>query len=663
MQQKEIEKINKMANAVRFLSLDMITKAKSGHPGLPMGTAELTTTLFAKHLKFSPLYPKWENRDRFILSAGHGSALLYSLLYFNGYSDITLDDIKNFRSLGSKTAGHPEYGNLLGIETTTGPLGQGIATSVGIAIAEKVKQAKLSSQIIDNKVYVLAGDGCLMEGISEEAISLAGTLKLNNLIVIWDDNNITIDGNATIANTVDMKARFKANNWNIFEIKNAYDIDEIDSVLTLAKSSDKPAFIDAHTVIGKGYAPVENSASVHGTPLTEDQVIEAKKLANYPTTPFEIPSDVLEFWSEFATRNNETAKTWFDNVEKLDNDKKDFIKTISGSKETNIDKVFEELKEKFASEKYEKATRNANGAILEYITPYIKNLIGGTADLCGPTCVKTTHTKEITAQNFDGNFIHFGIREHEMSAAMNGLCLSGFKAFGSTFFTFLDYLKPALRLSALMHLAPVYVFTHDSFLIGEDGPTHQPIEHLASLRSMPNINVIRPADAIESVEAWQIAIAEKTKPTAIMFSRQSAPMVRDGNLSENMVAKGAYVISDFAPTGKHLMTIIATGTEVYTAIKVQKIIREKHGINSRVVSMPSMNLFDIQSDEYKESVIAPETITVSIEAGSTFGWSKYAEINIGIDTFGASAPAEDLRKHFGFTPEQIAEKIMSEISK
>lgn len=663
MQQKEIEKINKMANAVRFLSLDMITKAKSGHPGLPMGTAELATTLFAKHLKFSPLYPKWENRDRFILSAGHGSALLYSLLYFNGYSDITLDDIKNFRTLGSKTAGHPEYGNLLGIETTTGPLGQGIATSVGIAIAEKVKQAKLSPQIIDNKVYVLAGDGCLMEGISEEAISLAGTLKLNNLIVIWDDNNITIDGNATIANTVDMKARFKANNWNIFEIKNAYDIDEIDSVLTLAKSSDKPAFIDAHTVIGKGYAPVENSASVHGTPLTEDQVIEAKKLANYPTTPFEIPSEVLEFWSEFSTRNNETAKTWFDNVEKLDNDKKDFIKTISGSKETNIDKVFEELKEKFASEKYEKATRNANGAILEYITPYIKNLIGGTADLCGPTCVKTTHTKEITAQNFDGNFIHFGIREHEMSAAMNGLCLSGFKAFGSTFFTFLDYLKPALRLSALMHLAPVYVFTHDSFLIGEDGPTHQPIEHLASLRSMPNINVIRPADAIESVEAWQIAIAEKTKPTAIMFSRQSAPMVRDENLSENMVAKGAYVISDFAPTGEHLMTIIATGTEVYTAITVQKIIHEKHGINSRVVSMPSMNLFDIQSDEYKESVITPETITVSIEAGSTFGWSKYAEINIGIDTFGASAPAEDLRKHFGFTAEQIAEKIMSEISK
>lgn len=663
MQQKEIEKINKMANAVRFLSLDMITKAKSGHPGLPMGTAELATTLFAKHLKFSPLYPKWENRDRFILSAGHGSALLYSLLHFNGYSDITLDDIKNFRTLGSKTAGHPEYGNLLGIETTTGPLGQGIATSVGIAIAEKVKQAKLSPQIIDNKVYVLAGDGCLMEGISEEAISLAGTLKLNNLIVIWDDNNITIDGNATIANTVDMKARFKANNWNIFEIKNAYDIDEIDSVLTLAKSSDKPAFIDAHTVIGKGYTPVENSASVHGTPLTEDQVIEAKKLANYPTTPFEIPSEVLEFWSEFAIRNNETAKTWFDNVEKLDDDKKDFIKTISGSKKTNIDKVFEELKEKFASEKYEKATRNANGAILEYITPYIKNLIGGTADLCGPTCVKTTHTKEITAQNFDGNFIHFGIREHEMSAAMNGLCLSGFKAFGSTFFTFLDYLKPALRLSALMHLAPVYVFTHDSFLIGEDGPTHQPIEHLVSLRSMPNINVIRPADAIESVEAWQIAIAEKTKPTAIMFSRQSAPMVRDENLSENMVAKGAYVISDFAPTGEHLMTIIATGTEVYTAIKVQKIIREKHGINSRVVSMPSMNLFDIQSDEYKESVIAPETITVSIEAGSTFGWSKYAEINIGIDTFGASAPAEDLRKHFGFTPEQIAEKIMSEISK
>lgn len=661
MQQKEIEKLNNMANAVRFLSIDMITKAKSGHPGLPMGCAELATTLFAKHLKFSVNYPKWEARDRFILSAGHGSALLYSLLFLSGYKDISIEDIKNFRQLNSKTAGHPEYGFLDGIETTTGPLGQGIATSVGIAIAEKFKQTKLGSNIIDNKIYVLAGDGCLMEGVSEEAISLAGTLNLNNLIVLWDDNNITIDGNANIANSVNMKERFKANNWNIFEIKDGYNIEEIDSVLEMAKSSDKPVFIDVHTVIGHGYKPVENSASVHGSPLSEDQVYEAKTMANYPTTPFEIPSEILSSWNEIGHKFDNDAKIWNEKVEQLSSNKKEFLKLISKITTSNIDNIILSLKEKFVKDNFSKATRNANGIILEEIVPHIQNLIGGTADLSGPTVVKNKNTKDITKDNFEGNFIHYGIREHEMACAMNGLSLSGIKAFGSTFFTFFDYLKPALRLSALMKQGVVYVFTHDSFFIGEDGPTHQPIEHLASLRATPNVNVIRPADAIEATEAWQIAINENSKPTVLLFSRQSAPLLRTDATNENKTALGAYVISDFAKEKEKLMTIIATGTEVATAIEVQKILLQKHNINARVVSMPSMNLFENQSDEYKQNIIDDETITVSIEAGSTFGWSKYAEINIGLDTFGASAPAKDLQEKFGFTPEKIVEKIIAEI--
>ncbi len=661
MQQKEIEKINNMANAVRFLSIDMITKAKSGHPGLPMGCAELATTLFAKHLRFSVNYPKWENRDRFILSAGHGSALLYSLLYLSGYKDITIDDIKNFRQIGSKTAGHPEYRFLDGIETTTGPLGQGIATSVGIAIAEKIKKSKLGSDIIDNKIYVLAGDGCLMEGISEEAISLAGTLNLNNLIVLWDNNNITIDGNATIANKVDMKARFKANNWNVFEIKDGYNIEEIDSVIELAKSSNKPAFIDVHTVIGHGYKPVENSASVHGSPLSEEQIIEAKSSVNYPEIPFEIPSEILSSWKEIGHKFDTEAKIFNEKVENLPADKKEFFNLITKKTSSNIDSVITSLKEKFIKENYSKATRNANGVIVEEIAGLIQNLIGGTADLAGPTVVKNKNTKDITATDFSGNFIHYGIREHEMACAMNGLSLSGLKAFGSTFFTFFDYLKPALRLSALMHQGCVYVFTHDSFFIGEDGPTHQPIEHLASLRATPNVNVIRPADAIEAAEAWQIAINENTKPTVLLFSRQSAPLLRADATTENKVSRGAYIISDFKEGKEKLMTIIATGTEVATAIEVQKILLEKHNINTRVVSMPSMNLFENQSDEYKESIIDDETITVSIEAGSTFGWAKYAEINIGLDTFGASAPAKDLQEKFGFTSEQITQKILDNL--
>ena len=653
MQQKEIEKLNKMSNAVRFLSVDMITKAKSGHPGLPMGCAELATVLFAKHLRFSPNNPKWINRDRFVLSAGHGSALLYSLLYLSGYNDITLDDIKNFRQFGSPTAGHPEFGNLAGIETTTGPLGQGIATATGLALGEKIRHAR-NNTTCDNKVYVLAGDGCLMEGVSEEAISIASTLNLNNLIVLWDDNNITIDGNATIANTVDMKARFASNGWQIFEVKNGYDVDELDSVLTSARTATKPVFVDIHTIIGHGYAPVENTSGIHGSPLKPEQIVEAKATAGYPTEPFAIPSEILDDWKVAGSRNNAIAQ----------NDKSD-SSDISNIDLAKLSNVIQQLKSDFITENKPSATRASDGKVLEALQGTFPNLIGGTADLATPTVTKNKNSKTITRNDYNGNFIEYGIREHGMASATNGLALCGFRAFCSTFFCFADYLKPALRLSALMHLPTIHILTHDSVFLGEDGPTHQPIEHLASLRSIPNLTTIRPADSVEVAEAWDIALRSQTKPTAIILSRQATPIIRQDSgdtLCENKTAHGAYIIHDFAPDLPHHITIIATGTEIATAITVQTLLRDQHQINARVVSMPSMDLFDKQSDDYRNSVIPDDTITVSIEAGSTFGWAKYADINIGIDTFGTSAPEAKIREHFGFTPEQLTERIITEIS-
>lgn len=660
MQQKEIENLTLMSNAVRFLSVDMITRAKSGHPGLPMGLAEFATTLFARHLRFSTNSPKWENRDRFILSAGHGSALLYSLLYLSGYKDISLNDIKNFRQLGSPTAGHPEYGCLDGIETTTGPLGQGIATATGIAIAEKIKQAKLGKDIINNKIYVIVGDGCLMEGISEESISLAGTLNLNNMIVIWDNNNTTIDGTTDITNKTDMIERFKANNWNTFEIKDGYDFKEIDDILTLAKKSDKPAFVSVKTTIGKGLPELENSCKVHGSPLSEEQRATMANIIGWNSSPFEIPENILNLWNAIGHKNDNEVKTWNDKVKNLSKEKKDFIELITTKNEPDLKDIFTTLKENFIKENFEKATRNSGGEIIKTITPHIENLIGGTADLSGPTCIQNEYNKIITATDFNGNFIEYGIREHAMGAILNGLSLSGFKPYGSTFLTFADYLKPALRLSSSMKQGAVYILTHDSFMLGEDGPTHQPVEHLAMLRAQPNLNLIRPADAIEVTEAWEIALRTNNMPTAILLSRQSTPLLRN-DIKENKTALGAYIISDARKDLPQLLTIIATGTEVAIAIQTQKLLLSKDGINASVVSMPSMNLFEQQSDEYKESIIPSETITVSIEAGSTFGWSKYADINIGIDRFGASAPAKDLMEKFGFTPELLVRQIKEQL--
>lgn len=656
MQEKEKEILQNMSNTVRMLSVDMITKAKSGHPGLPMGTAELMTVLFSKHLKFSSKHPKWENRDKFILSAGHGSALLYSLLYLTGYEDININEIKNFRQLYAKTAGHPEYGYLNGIETTTGPLGQGIATATGIAIADKIKQAHLGKNIINNKIYVLVGDGCLMEGISEEAISLAGSLNLNNMIVIWDNNDITIDGKASMTNRVNMIERFKANNWKTYEIKDGYDFEEIDEILTKAKTEDKPTFISVKTIIGKGLKEKENTSKIHGSPLNEEEREKLAENLNWKYPPFEIPNEILHLWQEKGMQYEKEINEWERKIEELDEKEKEFLNSLYSKNMPNLNKEFKEIKEFFIKENYSKATRNASGIIIKSIIKDIPTLIGGTADLSGPTETKNENTIEITRDNFKGNFIEYGIREHVMGAIMNGLSLSGFKAFGSTFLSFLDYLKPALRLSSIMHQNNIYIFTHDSFMLGEDGPTHQPIEQIAMLRSQPNINMIRPADAIESAEAWEIALSTKDRPTALLFTRQNTPLIRK-DIEENKTSKGGYIISEAKKTMPQLLTIIATGSEVALAIETQKILLEKDKINASVVSMPSMELFEMQNEEYKEKIIPEETICISIEAGSTYGWDKYADIKIGIDNFGRSAPYKDLLKEFKFTPEDLAKRI------
>jgi transketolase len=637
MQEEVKAKLQKMADAARFLSVDMVGAAKSGHPGLPMGAAELATVLFARHLRFSAARPKWEARDRFVLSAGHGSALLYSLLYLTGYRDITLGDLKNFRQAGSKTAGHPEYGRLAGIETTTGPLGQGLGAAVGMAIAAKKKN-------LDSKAWVLAGDGCLMEGISEEAISLAGTLGLSNLIVIWDDNGIVIDGAASGVQATDMKARFKACGWEIFE-SDGYDFEALDTAFANARAALRPAFVAVKTTIGKGAPSVEGSAKAHGSPLTSEQAAEARRTREWNYGPFEVPDDILADWRAAGARYDAEA----DKGESAN----------SAMPPPDLGATFMELKRKFIESGYSKATRAASGEVLAAIVPQLPSLVGGTADLAEPTFTKTAASRTITRGDFSGNFIEYGVREHEMAACMNGLALAGFKPYGGTFLAFSDYLKPALRLSALMRLGVVYVFTHDSIFLGEDGPTHQPVEHIAALRAVPNMNVMRPADAVEAAEAWEVALASESTPCAILLSRQNAPLVRK-TAGENMLAKGAYEISPAADGARHL-TLIATGSEVALAIEVQKILLAERGINASVASMPSWFLFERQSEEYRARVLPGDTVCASIEAASTLGWERWADIRIGLDAFGESGKAEDLRQAFGFTPEQVARRILDEL--
>lgn len=645
------QKLQQMASAVRVLSAEAIEKANSGHPGMPLGMADVATVLFGKYIRLCPDASRWFNRDRFVLSAGHGSMLLYSLFYLLGYPDISIEDIKNFRQLGSKTAGHPEYGHLGGIDMTTGPLGQGISSAVGMALAEREINAKWGDDLCNHYTYVICGDGCLMEGISEEAISLAGLWKLNKLIVFWDNNNITIDGTVDKSNATDQIARFRAVGWNTISV-DGHNYDEISAAIEQAQKSDKPTLIACKTTIGFGAPHKQGTPKVHGAPLGAEELALLKEGLGWSAEPFEVPAEIMASWRAAGQKTAAEYQKWLHKAE----NNAEFMAFINNKLPKNWDKALDELKVKTISEQTKVATRKASQMCLENLVKYVPQMVGGSADLAASNLTFVEGMKTITAADYAGNNVMYGIREHAMGAIMNGMALhGGVIPYGGTFFVFSDYMRPAMRLAALMGLRVIYVLTHDSIGVGEDGPTHQPIEHLAAYRAMPNINVYRPCDVVETAEAWQLATLDEHTPSILALSRQSVPTLRE-NADENKTAKGAYIIS--AADGALKATLIATGTEVALAVAAQKQLKNL-GIEVNVVSMPCQELFEKQSEEYKQAVLgtAPR---IAIEAGTTFGWERYTGANgvtIGIDTFGASGKGDEVYAHFGLTVDRVVETV------
>lgn len=639
-----------LADAIRFLSADAIDKANSGHPGMPLGMADVATVLFTKFIKINPQAPRWFDRDRFVLSAGHGSMLLYSVLYLLGYPDISIDDLKNFRQLGAKTAGHPEYGHLSGIDMTTGPLGQGITSAVGMALAERVLAAKYGDDVCNHHTYVIAGDGCLMEGISEEAISLAGHWKLNKLIVFWDNNNITIDGNVTAANSTNQIKRFEAAGWNTLEV-DGQNQREIEKAVKKAHKSKRPTLIACKTTIGYGAPTKCGTSKCHGSPLGAEENAAMRKALGWTAAPFEVPEPILNVWRKAGKRNEAEYKEW----EKRAHAKgKQFLDAIAGKLPKGWDKELNQLKEKAIQEQTKVATRKASQMCLEAIVPHIPELVGGSADLAASNLTLTKASKTITAADYNGNNIMYGIREHAMGAIMNGLALhGGIIPFGGTFFVFSDYMRPSMRLAALMGIRVIYVLTHDSIGVGEDGPTHQPIEHLASYRCMPNILTFRPCDVVETAEAWQLALENEHKPSILALTRQGLPMLRK-SAQENLTAKGGYVLAGNAQ--KRQVTIIATGSEVSMAMDARAKLAEE-GIEAVVVSMPCCELFDAQPEPYRQEVLG-QAPRIAVEAAAKYGWERYVGDKgdvIGMDGFGASGPAAELYKYFSITVEEIVD--------
>ncbi len=645
--------LRSLSNCIRFLSIDAVQRAKSGHPGMPMGMADIATILFKSHLKFDPKNPNWIDRDRFIVSNGHGSMLLYSCLYLLGYKGITIENIKNFRQLNNPTAGHPEYGAAPGIETTTGPLSQGLANSVGLAIAEKKLSAKFTRKLIDHYTYVFAGDGCLMEGLSHEACSLAGHLKLNKLIMFFDDNSISIDGSTDLSTSDDVKKRFESYNWNYIKI-DGHNFEEIDKAINEAKNSNCPTIIACKTTIGYGSPNKSGKASSHGSPLGDDEVELVRKELNWNYKAFEIPEKLLQTWRNFHTRNIVSRDEWNKrNINLfLSKDYKDYFAYDENKKLTEDIIKFKDL---HFREKTVCATRKASELSLNLISDHIQNLLGGSADLTGSNNTKTKEMNVLTADDFGGNYIHYGIREHAMAAIMNGIALhGGLKPYGGTFLVFSDYCRPSIRLSALMNIPVIYVMTHDSIGLGEDGPTHQPVEHLAALRAIPNLTVIRPCDIIETVESWDNAI-NNTGPTVLVLTRQNLKINQLNNRKENLVKKGAYVILNYE---NYDATILASGSEVEIACSASNKLKQQNKFNIRVVSIPSFELFEKNDSDYKKEVLGNKPL-FGIEAGIVNGWEKFLDIKdfIGMSTFGASGPYEKLYNHFNITDEYLIEKI------
>ncbi len=638
-----------MANAIRALSMDAVQKANSGHPGMPMGMADVATVLFTEFLKFDASAPDWADRDRFVLSAGHGSMLLYSLLHLTGYPGMTIDEIKNFRQLGAKTAGHPEYGHAPGIETTTGPLGQGIATAVGMALAERMLAARLGNDAVDHKTYVIAGDGCLMEGISHEAISFAGHLGLSKLIVLFDDNGISIDGATSVSVSDDQLKRFEASGWAVAAV-DGHDPASVRKALQAAQSATKPTMIACKTTIGFGAPTKAGKASTHGEPLGPDEIKGTREKLGWPHDAFVIPENILAAWRAAGARGNAAREAWTKRTANIPASAfKDPLDPAA------LAKAAADIKASFAAEKPKLATRQSSAKVLEAILPAVPQLILGSADLTGSNGTKTKHYKPVTKSDFAANYLHYGVREHGMAAAMNGIALhGGLIASGATFMVFTDYCRPAIRLSALMRQRAIYVMTHDSIGLGEDGPTHQPVEHLAALRAIPDLLTLRPADAMEVAECWEIALGAKDRPSILALTRQAVPALRTSASKDNLSAKGAYVLAE--ADGKRAVTILATGSEVSIAVDARAALA-KDGVQAAVVSVPSMELFELQDAKYREAVLG-NTPRVAVEAGVRMGWDRYlkpTEPFIGMCGFGASAPAPKLYEHFGVTAAKVAE--------
>ncbi|MGK9051760.1 transketolase [Xaviernesmea oryzae] len=656
------DKHNRMANAIRFLAMDAVEKANSGHPGLPMGAADIATVLFTRYLKFDPKNPLWPDRDRFVLSAGHGSMLLYSLLYLTGYEDMTIEDIKQFRQLGSKTAGHPEYGHASGIETTTGPLGQGIANAVGMAIAERKLEEEFGSDLQNHYTYALCGDGCLMEGISQEAIALAGHLKLNKLVLFWDNNNITIDGPVSLADSTDQVMRFRAAHWNTIEI-DGHDTDQIAAAIEAAQKSDRPTFIAAKTIIGFGAPNKAGTHKVHGSPLGAEEIAATRKALNWEAEAFVVPSDVLDAWRLAGLRSTTTRKEWEDRLAAANAEKKaEFVRRFAGDLPGSFDSAIDAFKKKIIENNPTVATRKASEDALEVINGLVPEMLGGSADLTPSNNTKTSQMKAITPTDFSGRYMHWGIREHATAAALNGIALhGGLIPYSGGFLIFSDYCRPSVRLAALMGIRVIHVWTHDSIGVGEDGPTHQPVEHLASLRAIPNLLLFRPADETETAECWQIALKEKHRPSGLALTRQNLAPARKTYEEKNLCASGAYELVSAADAK---VTIFASGSEVEIALKAQAALDGK-GIATRVVSVPCVELFLDQPEDYQNAIIGNAPVKIAVEAAVREGWDHFIGpkgIFIGMKSFGASGPAKDLFKHFGITAEAVVEAAEKELA-